>query len=337
MSNTRSQNPLVLRLGISQYQTTDALRREQKEAEALGFRYIASLDQTHPEEENATVLVVNTHLQVTEEKLSLWKDCEFIITCNSGYDNVDLKACWKRKHLAVCNLPQIRKEAVAWHTLGLMVSLTRNLFPYSKELKEGTWNRKVISHTLLLPQLEVGIVGFGNIGKSITEKLIRLGVTISVYDPYVDPLVVEEASATPLGIEAVMERADILSLHCPLTDETKNLVDAKALKRMKQGALLVNTARGALIDPKALLDALKTNHLSGAGIDVYSEEPPFSNPTWQEILKFDSVITTPHAAGHSQDLVERVVTETIDALERFRHKRAQISLLVPARLPWLRV
>jgi D-3-phosphoglycerate dehydrogenase len=209
-----------------------------------------------------------------------------------GYDNIDVEAA-REKGVVVTNAPGANAASVAELAIGLMIALMRNITQAVEATKAGGWPRlKGIS----LEGARVGLVGFGAIGRETARRLEGFGCEVMAYDPAID-----EAAAEALGVEIaayddVIREADVLSLHAPLTPETHHMVDADLLSRMKPGAILVNTARGGLIDEGAVLTALESGQLGGVALDVFAQQPPDpDNP----LLAHPKVIATPHMGSHS--------------------------------------
>jgi D-3-phosphoglycerate dehydrogenase len=219
-------------------------------------------------------------------------DLKVIARYGVGYNNVDLEAA-KKQGIVVTNTPGANAVSVAELTIGLILSMLRPIIPAVLETKDGNWPRfKGYS----LEGKTVGLLGCGAIGKETAKRLLGFGSRLLVYDLYPDEDFADSHNVTFTDLDQVLAESDVISLHLPGTDATKGVVDAGFLGRMKKGAWLVNTARGDLIDETALINALKSGHLAGAALDVYSQEPPDKDNL---LLKMDQVITTPHMGAHS--------------------------------------
>lgn len=209
-----------------------------------------------------------------------------------GVDAVDLQAA-KEKGIVVTNTPGSNSVSVAELTIGLILSLARNIPTAAAAARAGEWPRLA---GLSLEGKTVGLVGFGSIGQQVARRLGGFDCTLLAYDP-----IVAEDRAAALGVkllflEELVPLADFVSLHCPLTSQTRGLVNAAFLEKMKPGAFLVNTARGELVDESALLAALDSGKLRGAALDVFASEPPAGdNP----LLRHPRLIATPHMAAHT--------------------------------------
>jgi glycerate dehydrogenase len=286
---------------------------------AFEHRWI-DFGETAPDEiverlDQATIAICNK-LQLRAEALSQLPKLKLIAVAATGVDNVDLAYC--RSHdIAVCNTRGYAVNSLPEHALMLMLALRRNLIPYHDDVRAGRWGQARQFCLLDYPigdlkSTTLGIVGFGTLGKSMAE----LGRAIGM-----DVIVAERKNAAAVrsdrvAFEEVLRRSDVISLHCPLTEETKNLMGAKELSHMKPDAILINTARGGLIDDHALLEALRSERLAGAGIDVLRNEPPRDgNPLVEADLP--NLIVTPHNAWASRQAMQTLADQLVDNLEAF--------------------
>jgi D-3-phosphoglycerate dehydrogenase len=209
-----------------------------------------------------------------------------------GYDNVDLVAA-KEKGIVVTNTPAANSASVAELALGLILSLAREIPEASKAVKQGNWPRL---SGISLEGKCIGILGLGAIGKQLSRRLAGFDCQILAYDPLADKEFAAKNNIRLLPIDEVIAQADFLSLHLPLLPETRKMVNAEFLGKMKKGSYLINTSRGELVDEAALLAALKNGKLRGAGLDAFSLEPPDpSNP----LLHLPQVIATPHLGAQT--------------------------------------
>ncbi|HCE16544.1 MAG TPA: hypothetical protein DEQ80_01665 [Anaerolinea thermolimosa] len=209
----------------------------------------------------------------------------------TGVDNIDLDAA-REKGIIITNTPAANADSVAELTIGLILALARNIVVADRETRAGLWPRL---QGISVNGKTVGLIGFGAIGRRVAQKLSGLGCQILAFDPYTDPAS-GEGLAHFTSREEVIASADFLSLHCPLTGQTRGMVDAAFLKSMKRGAFLINTARGELIDEAALIAALNEGHLRGAALDVFTRQPPGAD---HPLLAMPQVIVTPHMGAHS--------------------------------------
>jgi D-3-phosphoglycerate dehydrogenase len=209
-----------------------------------------------------------------------------------GVDGVDLVAA-REKGIIVANTPGANAGAVAELAIGLMLALARQIPAADRATKAGGWPRL---DGLALEGRTVGLVGFGAIGQQVARRLVAFGCPILAHDPLIAAVPPDLQEVQLLPIDQLLPRADFLSLHCPVTAETRRMVDAAFLARLKPGAFLINTARGDLVDENALLAALQSGRLRGAALDVFAAQPPGpDNP----LLALPQVIATPHTGAHT--------------------------------------
>ena len=256
----------------------------------------------------ATIAICNK-LPLRAETLSQLPKLKLIAVAATGVDNVDLAYC-RSHNIAVCNTRGYAVNSLPEHALMLMLALRRNLIAYRNDVKAGRWHKAkqfcLLDHPIGdLRGATLGIVGFGTLGKSTAQlgRAIGMEVIVAVRDDRA-------------GFEEVLRRSDVLSLHCPLTEETKNLIGAEELAQMKPDAILINTARGGLIDDHALIDALKNGRLAGAGIDVLRNEPPREGNPLLEV-DLPNLIVTPHNAWASRQAMQTLADQLVDNLEAF--------------------
>jgi D-3-phosphoglycerate dehydrogenase len=255
-------------------------------------------------------IVVRSATKLTAELIDQATNLKVIGRAGVGVDNVDVEAA-TRRGIVVANAPESTVVSAAEHTIGLLVALARNIPQAHAALKQGRWERKAYGGIELAGKT-LGVLGFGRIGQQVSRRAAGLGMRVVAYDPFVSSdrfreLGVERAE-TPEGVYAA---ADFLTLHSPLTAETRRSVGAQAFAAMRDGVRLVNAARGELIDEDALLDALRSGKVGGAALDVFSAEP-YSGP----LLELDNVVVTPHLAastGEAQDRAGVIVAEQVAA------------------------
>ena len=250
-------------------------------------------------------------------------DLRVIARTGIGIDNVDVTAATIRG-VAVCNTPDGPTISTAEHTITLMLNVAKQVKRYDRALRESE-NRDLVSvyQGIELHGLHLGLVGLGRIGSRVAAIARSLGMSVTAYDPFVDTDRIKALGVEPaISFEAILEASDVVSLHIPLIDDTRHLMNADRFGRMKQGAIFLNIARGGLVDEKALLSALESGHLGGAGIDVFDPEPPLND---HPLLYRDDVIATPHIGGITiagrERMWQMAVTEALRVLrgERPEH------------------
>lgn len=290
---------------------------ERKAAAAAGVELVLadarSADQVIEAAADADALVVQ-NASVTREVLEALPKVKVVGRYGVGVDTVDVAAATSLG-VAVCNVPGYGTESVSDHAISLAVALVRNLVRLDASVRMGSAGIEAAAPIPQFSTLRFGVLGFGRIGRATARKASGVGFEVAVCDIYA-----ELSNPTPegwpvLGFEELLARSDVLSLHTPLDDSTAHLIDAEALARLPEGAFLINTARGGIVDTKALLEALETGQLCGAGLDVIEDEPlPPDHP----LLRAERCILTPHAAFYSEqsymELKSRTIENVVDVL-----------------------
>ena len=258
-------------------------------------------------------MLVSTREAVTRRVLENLPRCKVIARYGVGLDNVDLDAATDAG-IVVTHFPEYCTNEVADHAFTCLLALNRRLVELDRDLRAGSWvQHGPLTATILrgpvpaLRELTLGVVGFGRIGREVVARAKPFRFSILVTDPYVDPDVVRAEGGEPVELNDLLARSDLVTLHCPLTPETRALIGTDALARMKPSAFLVNTARGPIVDLDALVVALSEGRLAGAALDVVYPEPlPLDSP----LYTMPNVILTPHAAYYSERSVQVVREET---------------------------
>jgi D-3-phosphoglycerate dehydrogenase len=258
-------------------------------------------------------LVVRSGVKVDAQLIAAGRRLIVIGRAGVGVDNVDLDAA-TRAGITVVNAPTGNTIAAAEHTLALLFGLARRLAPADASVRRGEWRRSDFSGTELRGKT-LGIVGLGKIGQAIADRARALEMTILGHDPYVSPETAANHGVELVSFDALIERADVVSVHVPLTRGTRGLIGREAIARMKPGAILLNVARGGVIDEAAVAEALSAGRLGGAGIDVFEREPPIGSP----LLDAPNTILTPHlgaSTAEAQVLVaEEIALQVLDVLD----------------------
>lgn len=221
----------------------------------------------------ADAIIIWHNMPLTAAGISKLKNCRAIIRNGVGFDSVDIDAA-RARGIAVCNVPDYGTEEVADHAIALALALCRQLFPLDAEAKQLGWNIRVAPKLRRLRELTFGIVGLGRIGTATALRAKALGFQVVFYDPYLPNGADKAVGVKRVGnLNALLACSDVLSLHCPLNQETKHLISSREISLLKPGAFVVNTARGGIIQKEAILQALRHGHLGGAGLDVIEDEP----------------------------------------------------------------
>ncbi len=267
--------------------------------------------------EGAEVLVVHG-AAVTGKVLQDAKELKLIGVLRGGPKNIDVATARKRG-IRLVNTPGKTSRAVAESMIGSLLALTRNIARASRQLQgEGIWSPIYYRYSECGIELEgktLGLIGFGHIAEKIVRMLKGFDLSaILAYDPFRSPEEIVKHGAQPASLPEILEQCDIISLHARLSESSRNLISVKEFNRMKKKPILINTARGGLLDYSALISALKTGQVSGAVLDVFGDEP-FS--TYQELLRMKNVVATPHIAGGSRETVHRAAEMIAEELKRY--------------------
>ena len=248
-------------------------------------------------------LVVRSSTQATAELLRAGKRLKVVGRAGIGVDNVDVAAATELGILVV-NAPTANLMSATEHTFALLLSLARRVAEADASMKAGEWNRKLTG--VELQGKTLGIVGFGRIGQRVADRARGFEMSILAHDPFLDAAAARRLEVELLPLADLLARADVVTLHVPLTDQTRNLIHGDNLANMKRGALLINCARGGVIDEEALLAALESGHLGGAALDVFAEEPPGD----LRLVRHKKVVATPHLGAQTREAQERISVET---------------------------
>jgi D-3-phosphoglycerate dehydrogenase len=259
-------------------------------------------------------LIVRSATKVTADVLSEPGRLRVIGRAGTGVDNIDLEAA-TRAGIVVMNTPGGNSIAAAELTMAHLTALARNVPQANSELREGRWERKKYMGVELSGKV-MGIVGLGRIGREVARRASAFRMELLGYDPFVSAQIAADHGIESVELHELIERSDIITLHLPFSKETANLIDADALARMKPGALVLNCARGGLIDETALLAALDEGKIGGAGLDVFSAEPP-SEP---RLVQHPRVVATPHLGASTREAQERVGTEIAEKIRDYLQK-----------------
>ncbi len=261
--------------------------------------------------------VMTQFAPITSRVIDTLDNARVIVRYGIGVDNVDIAAAAARK-IPVCNVPDYCIDEVADHTIGMILSLTRQMVRVASSVKAGQWASGVpLSSLHAVKELTTGVVGTGRIGREVISRLKPFKTPILAYDP-----ILSDAQAQALGVEKVsldylIEHSDLITLHCPSTPETKHMINAQSLARMKDGVLLINVARGTLVDMAALVSALQSGKLAGAALDVTDPEPINAD---SPLLGMDNVVITSHMASASiksvPELRSRVAQTVVRSIRR---------------------
>jgi D-3-phosphoglycerate dehydrogenase len=249
-------------------------------------------------------LIVRSMTNVDGDLLRQGKRLKVVGRAGIGVDNVDVSTATELGILVV-NAPTANLVSATEHTFALLLALARNIPTAHASLVAGEWDRKRFQGTEL-NEKTLGLIGLGRIGQHVAYRAKAFGMKILAFDPYLDAAAARRLDVELSEIEPLLRRSDVVSIHTPLTDQTRGLLDAAAISRMKSGALLVNCARGGVVDEAAVLEALESGRLGGVALDVFEHEPP----TDSKLVGHPRVVVTPHIGAQTREAQERVATET---------------------------
>lgn len=265
--------------------------------------------------QNIDALIVRNLTQVNEEILAGAPKLKVVGRLGVGLENIELPACAKR-NIKVIPATGANAESVAEYVIGAAVALTRGFIPATISTLKGEWPRPRFSTYHEFLGKTVGIIGFGSIGRVVAKKANAFGLKCLAYDPMLTQSSIDlDGFAVPLlPLDQVLSNSDVITLHLPFLPETKNLFNAATMDQMKKGACLINTARGGIVDEKALVERLRSGHLGGAAIDVFEGEPA---KDLSHFAGIENLILTPHVAGVTHESNERVSQMIADEVNRF--------------------
>ncbi|ADG13187.1 D-3-phosphoglycerate dehydrogenase [Methanocaldococcus infernus ME] len=311
---------------------TDPIHEEAiKILKELGDVVVAtdlSREELLKEIEDTDILVVRSGTKVDRELIERGKRLKIIGRAGVGVDNIDVEAATERG-IIVVNAPDASSISVAELTIGLMLAAARNIVQANNSVKRGEWNRKKFKGIELYGKT-LGVVGLGRIGQQVVKRAKAFGMNIIAYDPYVS-----KEFAESLGVKLVddlnklCELSDVITLHVPLTPKTKNMIGEEQIKRMKEGAIIVNCARGGLIDEKALYEALKNKKIRAAALDVFEEEPPKNNP----LLELENLICTPHLGASTEEAQRAAGTIVAEQIKKIVNGELAENIVNMPNLP----
>jgi D-3-phosphoglycerate dehydrogenase len=248
--------------------------------------------------------VLVTYAKITADMIAGMSKCRVISRFGIGVDNVDLDAATSRG-IVVTKVPDYCIDEVSDHTMALLLAAVRKIPSSSARTHGGRWEMKAVVPIHRLRGSVIGLVGFGRIPQLVAPKAQAFGMTVLAYDPYVPPEVFARLGVEGVSFADLLARSDYVSVHSPLTPETRGLFNAESFGKMKQGAYIVNTARGPVIDEDALAAALDAGQLAGAALDVMVQEPPPASPLFGR----DNVIITPHTSFYSEESLVELQTK----------------------------
>lgn len=253
-------------------------------------------------------LIVRSGTTVDADILAAGKKLKVVGRAGIGVDNIDVPAATQHGVL-VMNTPRANSVATAEMTMALMLAVCRNVVAAHKSLESGEWRRSPFAGKELMGKT-LGVIGLGYIGRLVTRRAQAFAMKVVAYDPHIPEVVGTEMNVTLLPLEEMLGRADIVTLHATVTPGSRHIINAQTIAEMKEGAILVNVARGALVDAEALAEALCNGKLAAAALDVYEQEPPDDNP----LIGLPNVVHTPHLGASSKEAQTRVAVEIVEQM-----------------------
>ncbi len=248
-------------------------------------------------------LMIRSEVKVTPEIVAAGAKLKFIGRAGTGVDNVDIPSA-TQKGIVVANVPGGNTISAAEHTVGLMLALARNIPQACGALKNKEWKRDKFVGTELQGKT-LGLIGLGRIGREVASRMIAFEMKVIAYDPFASKEFAQSSGIELKSLEEIYAESDYISIHSPLNDTTRGMINAEALKKMKNGVRIVNCARGGIIDEKALSEAIKSGHVKGAAIDVFAKEPPVD---WT-IIETEGTVVTPHLAASTEEAQVKIASE----------------------------
>jgi D-3-phosphoglycerate dehydrogenase len=297
---------IVLRTHINPRLGEAGLAYERAELAKVGAELravtCATADDVLANGRDADVIIFPTYMALPRRIIEKLEKCKAIVVTKVGTDNVDVQTATEQG-IIVANLPDGWTNEVADQAMGLLLAVNRRIVTLNNAFKTRGW-QAAWSTLTPMPRLRgriIGIVGLGRIGRAMTVRAQAFGMSALAYDPLIEARVFQEYNAEPVSFDDLLRRADVVSLHVPCTDRTRRMINEQTLRQMKPSAVLINTARGPIVDEAALARALREGWIAGAGLDVFEKEPCApDNP----LLALDNVVATPHTCGLSDGATE---------------------------------
>jgi len=269
-------------------------------------------------------IIVRSKTALTADIINASERLKVIGRAGIGIDNIDMQAA-TRRGILVMNTPTENAVAAAEHTIAMMLAVSRNIPQANTSTKSGKWERGKFMGVELYEKT-LGILGIGNIGSLVAERAQGLKMHVIVYDPYISPDIAAQKGVSLVTLDDLLSRSDFISIHTPLTEETGHLIEAESFERMKTGVMIINCARGGIVDESALLAALRSGKVRGAALDVFEHEAAGNNP----LFEMDNVICTPHIGAATSEAQENVAVAIADQVVDFLiNKRIRNAVNIP--------
>jgi D-3-phosphoglycerate dehydrogenase len=270
-------------------------------------------------------LVIRSATKVTEDIIAAAQNLKVIGRAGIGLDNVDIPAASQRG-IVVMNTPEGNTITTAEHAIAMIMALTRNIPQATASLKEGKWEKKKLKGRELFNKT-LGLIGAGHIGRIVADRAKGMKMKIIVYDPYIKPAAIERLDLEPVSFDQLLQRSDYITVHTPKTDETANMINRGAMEKMKKGTMVINCARGGIVNEDDLYEALKSGHLGGAALDVFSTEPPGE----LDLMSLPNFICTPHLGASTAEAQDNVAADVAKQIVAYLlHGTVENAVNVPS-------
>jgi D-3-phosphoglycerate dehydrogenase / 2-oxoglutarate reductase len=270
-------------------------------------------------------LVIRSATKVTADVIDAGDNLKVVARAGIGLDNVNIEAA-SRRGIVVMNTPEGNVVTTAEHVIAMMLALSRNIPQANSSVKAGKWEKsrfrgREVSHKVL------GIIGIGRIGRVVADRAKGLKMSVIAYDPYISPEVIEKLGIKGVNLDELFARSDYITIHTPMTKETRNLMNAEAFRKMKKGVFIINCARGGIVNEQDLGVAIQSGVVAGAALDVFAQEPPGGNP----LLSLDQVVATPHLGASTDEAQENVAIAVAEQVaEYLKHGTIRNAVNAPS-------
>lgn len=297
-----------------------------QEVEAAGgviMKLEPSNEETYATLAPQAFAVLNADWKLDAKRIAMLKQCQVISRYGTGVDNIDVQAA-KAKGILVANVPSFCSEEVADRTWLLLLACAANLPKLDRSVRKGEWRGNSTPFSLPVGERVLGLAGLGNIALAVARRAQASKMKVIAYDPFAPEERFKHHSIERVELDELLATSDYVSLSCPHTDATHHLIDARRLGLMKQTAVLINCARGGLVDSDALVASLKGDHIAGAGLDVFDPEPPKQD---DPLFSLDNVVLTPHTASVTKDAFNRLRQRAVESVVRVLQGNQPINLV----------
>jgi D-lactate dehydrogenase len=322
----------------------------KKGLKGLDMKFVDGIldSSTVSKAKDAEILGVFIYSKIDSSILESLPKLRMIATFSTGYDHIDISEC-QRRDIVICNVPTYGENTVAEHAFALMLALSRKVFESIERTKKGNFDYDGL-RGFDLKGKTLGLVGTGHISSHVSRIAYGFGMNLLGYDLNENPDLVKDYGLKYVDLNTLLKTSDVVSLHLPLNDHTKHMINKKNISLMKSSAILINTARGGLVETDALVKALQAKKIAGAGLDVLEEEsaikeekqllsdkfsPKYDMQTVVEnhiLFQLDNVIITPHNAFNSDEALQRIIETSIDNISRYRQGDVQNMVQMPVKI-----